>query len=71
MIYQIMKSVRKSINIYNNPTNQTNISEVENHILESLILPFAEIKGNTIIKPMNNNKKRILIILGKLENHIY
>ena len=60
MINQVMERVKETTNIENVSTNQLDILEANNDKLHPLILPYAELKGNNIIKSMNNNIQRIL-----------
>ena len=56
MISQVIETVKETMNTENISANQLDILEANN----SLILPCAGLKGNNIIKSMNNNIQRIL-----------
>ena len=55
MINEVMEIVKWTINKETIPTNQLCILEANNDKLHYLILPYAGLKGNNIIKSMNNN----------------
>ena len=65
MINEVMEIVKWTINKETIPTNQLCILEANNDKLHYLILPYAGLKGNNIIKSMNNNIQRILPNNGK------
>ena len=60
MISQVIETVKETMNTENILANQLDILEANNDKLHSLILPCAGLKGNNIIKSMNNNIQRIL-----------
>ena len=57
MINQVIETVKETTNTENILTNQLDILEANNDKLHPLILPYADPKGNNIIKSMNNNIK--------------
>ena len=61
MINQIMETVKETINIETNSTNQLGILERNNDKLHSLISLYTGPKGNNLSKSMNNNMQRTLL----------
>ena len=60
MIYQVLETIKETINTETISANQLGTLEANNDKLHSLILPYAGPKGKNIIKSMNNNIQRIL-----------
>ena len=60
VIDQVSTSIRKNINKSESSEYYPDTSEQPVEKIHSLILPYAEPKGSTIIKTMNNSLKRFL-----------